>query len=106
MYGGVAQVLHLLVPAVSVNIWVGVCLAITLALLLGGGYERIERFAIVKVGLFTLLTVCAAADPASPPGRRPAVAICIADSASRCRPPGSRRRLPSSASPASARPSS
>ena len=61
MYGGVSQVLHLLVPSVPVSGWVGVCLAITLALLLGGGYERIERLAIVKVGLFTLLTVCAAA---------------------------------------------
>jgi manganese transport protein len=61
MYGGVAQVLHLLVPAVPVNLWVGLCLVMTLALLLGGGYERIERLAIVKVGLFTLLTVCAAA---------------------------------------------
>ncbi len=61
MYGGVAQVLHLLVPAVSVNAWVGVCFVITLALLLGGGYERIERLAIIKVGLFTVLTVCAAA---------------------------------------------
>lgn len=47
MYGGVAQVLHLLVPSVPVNAWVGVCFLITLALLLGGGYERIERFAIV-----------------------------------------------------------
>ena len=61
MYGGVAQVLHILTPAVSVNTWVAICLALTLAVLLGGGYERIERFAIVKVGLFTLLTVCAAA---------------------------------------------
>ena len=61
MYGGVAQVLHLLMPSVPVNAWVGVCFLITLALLLGGGYERIERFAIVKVGLFTVLTVCAAA---------------------------------------------
>lgn len=60
MYGGVAQVLHLLVPPISVNIWVGVCFAITLALLLGGGYNRIERLAVVKVGLFTVLTVCAA----------------------------------------------
>jgi manganese transport protein len=61
MYGGVAQVLHLFIPAISVNVWVVVCLAITLALLLGGGYDRVEKFAIVKVGLFTLLTVCAAA---------------------------------------------
>ncbi len=60
MFGGVAQVLHLVMPVVPVNLWVAVCLAITLALLLGGGYDRIERFAIVKVGFFTLLTVCAA----------------------------------------------
>jgi manganese transport protein len=61
MYGGVSQVLHLLVPGVSVGVWVAVCVAITMALLLGGGYERVERLAFVKVGLFTLLTVCAAA---------------------------------------------
>jgi manganese transport protein len=60
MYGGVAQVLHLLAP-LSVNVWVGICLMATLAMLLGGGYQRIERFALIKVGLFTLLTVCAAA---------------------------------------------
>jgi hypothetical protein len=35
-------------------------LALTLALLLGGGYARIERLAFVKVGLFTMLTVLAA----------------------------------------------
>jgi Mn2+/Fe2+ NRAMP family transporter len=61
MYGGVAQVLHLVVPAVSVNIWVAVCLAITISVLLGGGYARIEKLALVKVGFFSLLTVCAAA---------------------------------------------
>ena len=61
MYGGVGQVLHVLVPAVPVTAWVGICLAITLAVLLGGGYARIERFAMVKVGLFTMLTVFAAA---------------------------------------------
>lgn len=61
MYGGVGQVLHVLAPALSVNVWVGICLAITLSVLLGGGYARIERFAMVKVGLFTTLTVFAAA---------------------------------------------
>jgi len=61
MYGGVAQVLHLLVPAVPVNAWVGVCLVVTVAVLLGGGYARIERFALVKVGLFSMLTIFAAA---------------------------------------------
>jgi Mn2+/Fe2+ NRAMP family transporter len=60
MFGGVAQVLNAIVPAVSVNLWVAVLLAITLALLLGGGYSRIERFSLVKVALFTVLTVCAA----------------------------------------------
>ena len=61
MYGGVGQVLNLLIPAVPVNAWVAVCLAITIGVLLGGGYERVERFALVKVGIFTVLTVCAAA---------------------------------------------
>jgi Mn2+/Fe2+ NRAMP family transporter len=61
MYGGVGQVLNLIVPSVSVDAWVAVCLALTIALLLGGGYDRIERLAFVKVGLFTLLTLCAAA---------------------------------------------
>jgi Mn2+/Fe2+ NRAMP family transporter len=61
MYGGVAQVLHALVPVLPVNAWVALCLAVTLAVLLGGGYARIERFAMLKVGLFTLITVFAAA---------------------------------------------
>ncbi|HZS07064.1 MAG TPA: Nramp family divalent metal transporter [Blastocatellia bacterium] len=60
MFGGVAQVMNLLVPSISVTAWVFVFLAITLALLLGGGYERIERLAVVKVCLFTMLTVMAA----------------------------------------------
>jgi Mn2+/Fe2+ NRAMP family transporter len=60
MFGGLGQVMHLLFPSVSVRAWVLIFLAITLALLLGGGYERIERLAVVKVGLFTLLTLMAA----------------------------------------------
>jgi Mn2+/Fe2+ NRAMP family transporter len=60
MYGGVGQVLHLLFPALGVSAWVAVCLGVTLAVLLGGGYSRIERFAMVKVALFTLLTIFAA----------------------------------------------
>jgi hypothetical protein len=61
MYGGVAQVLHLLAPAIPLNLWVGICLLLTIGILLGGGYERIEKLAIVKVGFFTMLTICAAA---------------------------------------------
>jgi len=60
MFGGVSQVMPLLVPAVPVVAWVLVFLAVTLALLLGGGYERVERFAMLKVGLFTVITVLAA----------------------------------------------
>ncbi len=77
MYGGVGQVLHALWPALSVNAWVGICLAITLAVLLGGGYARIERFAMVKVALFTMLTVFAAAVLLGRPG-----AVSIQDLAS------------------------
>ena len=60
MYGGVAAVMNLLIPAVSIKIWVLLFAAITLALLLGGGYDRIERLAMLKVGFFTMLTFLAA----------------------------------------------
>jgi manganese transport protein len=60
MYGGVSQVMNLLMPAVPVTAWVLVFLIVTLALLLGGGYGRIEGIAMVKVALFTMLTVLAA----------------------------------------------
>jgi Mn2+/Fe2+ NRAMP family transporter len=60
MYGGVSQVMHLLVPAVPIAVWVMLFFVLTLALLLGGGYGRIERLAMIKVGLFTLITALAA----------------------------------------------
>jgi manganese transport protein len=60
MFGGLAQVMNLLVPAIPRNAWVLLLVALTLVLLLGGGYERIERLAFIKVGLFTLLTMLAA----------------------------------------------
>ena len=60
MFGGVAQVMNLLLPILPVNAWVFVFLILTLFLLLGGGYERIERLALVKVGFFTTLTFLAA----------------------------------------------
>jgi Mn2+/Fe2+ NRAMP family transporter len=60
MYGGVAQVMNLLIPAVPIWAWVAIAFALTLGLLLGGGYERIERFSVFKVALFTVLTICAA----------------------------------------------
>jgi len=60
MFGGVSQVMFQLMPSVPVNVWVLIFFGITLALLLGGGYERIEGLAMIKVGLFTLLTFLAA----------------------------------------------
>lgn len=60
MFGGVAQVMNLLLPSIPVTVWVVVFWLITLAILLGGGYERIERLAMLKVGLFTMLTFLAA----------------------------------------------
>ena len=60
MFGGLAQVTHLVAPAVPMAVWVAAFVLLTLALLLGGGYERIERLSFVKVGFFTLLTVLAA----------------------------------------------
>ena len=62
MFGGVAQTLVQLFPGVPLPIpaWVGLLVAITLWLLLGGGYERVEGIATIKVGLFTALTfLCA-----------------------------------------------
>lgn len=60
MFGGVAQVMNLIFPAIPIKLWVLGFLALTLALLLGGGYDRIERLATIKVGLFTLVTLLAA----------------------------------------------
>jgi len=60
MFGGVAQVMNQLIPSVPVDVFVLGFLALTLVLLLGGGYERIEGIATVKVALFTLLTFLAA----------------------------------------------
>jgi Mn2+/Fe2+ NRAMP family transporter len=60
MFGGVAQTLHMLIPSVPVNVFVVALLGMTLLLLLGGGYERVEGLATIKVGLFTMLTfLCA-----------------------------------------------
>ncbi|MEW5976899.1 MAG: Nramp family divalent metal transporter [Acidobacteriota bacterium] len=60
MFGGVSQVMNQIFPGVAVNVWVIVFTILTLALLLGGGYGRIEGLAMIKVGLFTLLTFLSA----------------------------------------------
>lgn len=60
MFGGVAITLNTLIPAVPQEAWIVVLLGITLMLLLGGGYERVEGLATIKVCLFTMLTVLCA----------------------------------------------
>ena len=60
MFAGVAWVLNQVVPAISINVWVLLMCGMTLAILLGGHYARIEKLATIKVGLFTMLTfLCA-----------------------------------------------
>ena len=60
MFGGVAQVMNQVLPGVPVDVWVLIFLALTLVLLLGGGYDRIENIATIKVALFTMLTILSA----------------------------------------------
>jgi len=60
IFGGVAQVMAILVPSVPMAAWIFGFVVLTLALLLGGAYDRLERLAMVKVALFTLITVLAA----------------------------------------------
>jgi len=59
MFIGVSQVMFQ-ITSLPVGAWVIVFWALTLALLLGGGYARMERLAMVKVGLFTFITLLAA----------------------------------------------
>ncbi|MBK8017257.1 MAG: Nramp family divalent metal transporter [Betaproteobacteria bacterium] len=59
MFIGVSQVMFRLTD-IAVGAWVIIFWVLTLVLLLGGGYARMERLAMVKVGLFTLITLLAA----------------------------------------------
>ncbi|HWQ39862.1 MAG TPA: Nramp family divalent metal transporter [Burkholderiales bacterium] len=60
MYIGVSQVMHGLFPTVPVTAWVLSFMVLTLVLLLGGAYPRIEKIAMIKVALFTLITCLSA----------------------------------------------
>jgi Mn2+/Fe2+ NRAMP family transporter len=59
MFIGVSQVMKIATD-IDVMWWVLAFFVLTLILLLGGAYERIERLAMIKVGLFTLITLLAA----------------------------------------------
>ena len=60
MFIGVSQAMNLLVADIGVTWWVLGFFVLTLVLLLGGAYKRIEGIAMIKVGLFTLITLLAA----------------------------------------------
>jgi manganese transport protein len=59
MFIGVSQVMKIF-TGIAVFWWVLGFFILTLILLLGGAYHRIERLAMVKVGLFTLITLLSA----------------------------------------------
>jgi manganese transport protein len=59
MFVGVAQAMKF-ITGVGVTWWVLAFGVLTLVLLLGGAYHRIEAIAMVKVGVFTLITLLAA----------------------------------------------
>ncbi len=60
MFIGVSQTMNSIFSGVPVAAWVIIFLVVTLALLLGGAYSRIEKLDMVKVGLFTLITLMSA----------------------------------------------
>jgi Mn2+/Fe2+ NRAMP family transporter len=60
MFIGVSQTMNSIFSGVPVTAWVFAFLIFTLVLLLGGAYHRIERLAMVKVGVFTLITLMSA----------------------------------------------
>ncbi len=55
--GGVGLALNLLMPAVSVTVWVCIMAPIVSLLIFGGKYKLIERLSLVMIGLFALFTV-------------------------------------------------
>jgi manganese transport protein len=59
MFVGVSQAMKL-ITGIEVMWWVLAFFVLTLVLLLGGAYHRIERLAMIKVGLFTLITLLSA----------------------------------------------
>ncbi len=59
MFVGVSQAMKL-VTGIEVMWWVLAFFVLTLVLLLGGAYHRIEGIAMIKVGVFTLITLLAA----------------------------------------------
>ena len=60
MMGAISEVLHMMVPSISVPTWVWLVNAVTVALLLIGRYAAVERISIALVACLTALTMTAA----------------------------------------------
>jgi len=60
MYIGISQVMFSLIPVIPVAGWVAIFFVLTMILLLGGAYGRIEKLAVMKVSVFTMLTLLSA----------------------------------------------
>ncbi|MFP4096556.1 MAG: Nramp family divalent metal transporter [Cyclobacteriaceae bacterium] len=54
--GGVALTLHIAIPAVPVSAWALLSAVLSSLLIYRGYYQFIEKFALIMIGLFTLLT--------------------------------------------------
>ncbi len=60
MFAGVAEVLNMIVPGLSIGTWVWAIMTVTMVVLMIGRYRLIETVAVVLVVTFTLTTVSAA----------------------------------------------
>ena len=60
MLGAISEVLNTMVPGVPIKAWIWVINAVTVALLVLGRYELVEKFSIALVVGFTVMTVTSA----------------------------------------------
>jgi len=57
--GGVAIILHMAVPALSIAVWTILVAFVVITVMLFGFYEVVEKISLVFMGLFTLFTLLA-----------------------------------------------
>jgi Mn2+/Fe2+ NRAMP family transporter len=57
MLGGVAMVMNIFVPQLSVAVWAGIMAVITIMLLQSGKYGLVEKLSTIMVASFTLTTI-------------------------------------------------
>jgi Mn2+/Fe2+ NRAMP family transporter len=57
--GGVAIILHMAFPVLSVTVWTVLVAFVVIAIMLYGFYEVVEKISLVFMGLFTLFTLLA-----------------------------------------------